>query len=174
MEYPGYGVYEHSKNDARMLEDSVIVFDFLVETLGFRPENIFVFGRSIGTGPATFLASQRQNCKMLILFSPFTNLKAIVKDYVSILSVFVRDRFPNIEHIKKIRAPLFILHGKEDKIIKVEHSVALHKAAKTKYKHLVVRDEMTHNQYRLYDDLIIPLCQFLKVIQLNKHYEVGT
>lgn len=157
-----------------MLEDSVIVFDFLVETLNFLPENIFIFGRSIGTGPATFLASQRKKCKMLILFSPFTNLKAIVKDYVSILSVFVRDRFPNIEHIKKIKSPIFILHGKKDKIIKVEHSIQLHKEAQTKYKHLVIREDMTHNQYRLYDDLIIPLCQFLKVIQLNKNYQVSS
>jgi alpha-beta hydrolase superfamily lysophospholipase len=155
-----------------MLEDSLIVFDFLTESLKFLPENIFIFGRSIGTGPATYLASKRKKCKMLILFSPFTNLKAIVKDYVSILSVFVRDRFPNIEHIKNVEAPLFILHGKKDKIVKVEHSIELHKAATTKYKHLVTREEMTHNQYRLYDDLIIPLCQFLKIIQLNKNYEV--
>jgi esterase/lipase len=156
-----------------MLEDSLIVFDFLTETLKFLPENIFIFGRSIGTGPATYLASQRKNCKMLILFSPFTNLKAIVKDYVSILSVFVRDRFPNIENIKGVEAPLFILHGKKDKIVKVEHSVQLHKTATTKYKHLVIREDMNHNQYRLYDDLIIPLCQFLKIIQLNKNYEVS-
>lgn len=157
-----------------MLEDSLIIFDFLTETLRFLPENIFIFGRSIGTGPATYLASKRQKCKMLILFSPFTNLKAIVKDYVSILSVFFRDRFPNIEHIKEVKSPIFILHGKKDKIVKVEHSEQLHKAAKTKYKHLVVREEMTHNQYKLYDDLIIPLCQFLKIIQLNKNYEVRT
>ena len=155
-----------------MLEDSLIVFDFLVETLNFLPENIFIFGRSIGTGPATFLASKRKKCKMLILFSPFTNLKAVVKDYVSFLSIFVRDRFPNIEYIKQVESPIFFLHGKKDKIVKVEHSEELHKQAKSKYKRLVIGDEMTHSLYKLYDDLIIPLCQFLKIIQLNKNYEV--
>lgn len=156
-----------------MLEDSLIVFDFLVETLKFLPENIFIFGRSIGTGPSTYLASKRKKCKMLILFSPFTNLKAIVKDYFSILSILVRDRFPNIEYIKEVEAPLFILHGKLDKIVKVEHSIELHKVAKSKYKKLMIRDEMNHNRYKLYDDLIIPLCQFLKIIQMNKNYEVN-
>lgn len=155
-----------------MLEDSVIMFDFMVEKLKIKPENIILFGRSIGSGPATYLASKRKNIKMLLLFSPFTNLKAIVKDYFSILSVFVKDRFPNIEYIKEVTAPLLIIHGQQDKIVKVDHSEKLMKAGGMKYKKLLIPPKMNHNNYRLYDDLIIPLCQFLKIIQVNKNYKL--
>ena len=155
-----------------MEQDSLIVFDFLVDSLGFKPEDIIIFGRSIGTGVATYLASQRKQCKLLLLFAPFTNLKAIAKDYVSIFSIFLKDRFPNILRIKDVEAPLLIVHGIKDKIIKVEHSEKLFQEATMKYKKLIKPVEMTHNNYLLYDDLIIPLCQFLKIIQLSKNYNV--
>jgi hypothetical protein len=34
----------------RVRDDAFTVFDFLVTTVGFKPENIIVMGRSIGTG----------------------------------------------------------------------------------------------------------------------------
>jgi dienelactone hydrolase len=50
MEYPGYSVYKGSSKMDRVRDDAFTVFDFLVTTVGFKPENIIVMGRSIGTG----------------------------------------------------------------------------------------------------------------------------
>jgi acetyl esterase/lipase len=52
VEYPGYSIYKAEKNAEIVLEDSVAVFDFLTENLRLDPENIIVFGRSIGSAPA--------------------------------------------------------------------------------------------------------------------------
>jgi hypothetical protein len=60
VEYPGYGIYKGKPNAKQILEDSLIVYDFLANEMGFEKEQIFVFGRSIGTGPATYLAAHRQ------------------------------------------------------------------------------------------------------------------
>ena len=146
------------------------MFDFLVEKLGFDPRNIIVFGRSIGTGPATYLASQRPNCKLLLLFSPFMSLRSAVKDMASVFSIFVRERFPNLARIEDVKCPLLIIHGEKDKVISVKHSQELFKKAQSKYKKLKTPENMDHNKYRLYDDLIIPAVQFLKVIKLNQIY----
>jgi len=57
----------------------LIVFDFLRNKVGFKAKNIFIFGRSIGTGPATYLAGKR-NPGLLILLSPFTSIKKVAKE----------------------------------------------------------------------------------------------
>jgi dienelactone hydrolase len=60
IEYPGYGLYKTSQPDAdQLLEDSKIVFDYLTTICGVNPSDIVLFGRSIGGGPATYLASEK-------------------------------------------------------------------------------------------------------------------
>lgn len=165
MEYPGYGVYNCPKNELTILKDSLILFDFIIDTLKFAPENVIVFGRSIGTGPATYLASQRKNIKMLLLFSPFTRLKEIVKDYFSILSIFFKDRFPNVDYMEMVMCPLLVIHGKQDKIIKCDHSYKLLDVCRSIIKKGHFPEMMGHNDFRLYDDLIIPFVQFLRLVE---------
>lgn len=45
------------------------------------PDKIIVLGRSIGTGPATYLASAKK-IACLALVSPFTSLRDLIKDKV--------------------------------------------------------------------------------------------
>lgn len=42
--------------------------------IGIKPKNIIIMGRSIGTGPATYLASKRE-VGLLVLISPFSSIK---------------------------------------------------------------------------------------------------
>lgn len=93
-----------------MFEDAVAVYDWAIKELWFQLENVFIFGRSIGSGPATYLASQRET-KILILFSPYTSIREVATDHVSILGYLVKNRFNNHEHIKKVKKPIFIIHG---------------------------------------------------------------
>jgi len=44
-------------NEQNILRDSVYIFDYVNKVLGVNKKNILAFGRSIGTGPATHLAS---------------------------------------------------------------------------------------------------------------------
>lgn len=63
------------------MDDSERVYDFLSYTLGFEEKDIFLFGRSIGSGPATHLASKKKP-GTLILMCPYTSIRSIVKDLV--------------------------------------------------------------------------------------------
>lgn len=111
VEYPGYGVYKNkSPNAETICADSLIVYRFITNILNFSPENIILVGRSIGSGPAVYLASERQ-IKMLILISPYTSIKSVARDHHSFLGLFLKDRFNNLERIKKVKNPVFILHG---------------------------------------------------------------
>ncbi len=60
IEYPGYGIYNSSNPNAdRIKQDALIVFDYLTSVCGVKSNDIIVFGRSIGTGPASYLCSMR-------------------------------------------------------------------------------------------------------------------
>jgi esterase/lipase len=49
-------------------------YDFLVKDKSVKPENIIVCGRSLGSGPACFLASKR-DIKYLALMSPYRSIR---------------------------------------------------------------------------------------------------
>jgi fermentation-respiration switch protein FrsA (DUF1100 family) len=167
VEYPGYGAYEGEANSKVILEDAEIVFDFLTHEVGINPENIFVFGRSIGSGPATHLAANR-NPGMLILMSPYTSIRAVVKDIAgSWASYCVAERFKNLEEIEKAECPCFFIHGKQDKLIPHEHTQKLFERCKA-VAGLNMSETMTHNDFSLSGDIVRPLKKFFKQIELKQ------
>ena len=57
------------------------MYNYLTKRIGYEEKNIIIFGRSIGSGPATYLSSNHHpGC--LVLMSPFTSLKDAVRDFV--------------------------------------------------------------------------------------------
>jgi len=92
VEYPGYSVYNDSKSAEKILEDSKYIMDFLQYNLKISSKLIFLFGRSIGSGPATYLSSIR-DIGGLILMSAYTSIKGVARNLVgSFLAVFVSER----------------------------------------------------------------------------------
>lgn len=60
----------------------------MTKKIGYEQNSIMIFGRSIGSGPATYLASKHKpGC--LVLMSPFTSLKDAVRDYVRFVGTWV-------------------------------------------------------------------------------------
>lgn len=79
-------------------------------------------GRSIGTGPATWLAANK-TIGALVLVSGFTSLRGVVKHVVgSFAQHLIKERFVNVENISRVICPTFILHGKMDALIPYSHS----------------------------------------------------
>ena len=67
------------------------MFDFLTHKLEIEPNHIYVFGRSIGSAPSSYLASKREFAG-LILMSPFTSIQKVAKNLVGVLSFIVAER----------------------------------------------------------------------------------
>jgi hypothetical protein len=79
VEYPGYGIYDGQPDAHRIQKDSELVYNYLTLVQGIPESNIILFGRSIGTGPATYLASRKHPCALLLM-SPFTSIRDIVRE----------------------------------------------------------------------------------------------
>ena len=120
-------MYTGFPNDTSIMRDSEAVYEYLTTRLRVKPRNIIVFGRSIGSGPATYLASKRE-VGALVLMSAFTSIRAVVKDFVGKFAQYViMERFNNLETIANVKCPTFLVHGQKDNLIPYNHSEELHR-----------------------------------------------
>ena len=125
VEYPGYGIFaEEGGCDAeRITQDCDIVYRFVLQEIdGILEKDILLFGRSMGSGPASYLASTYRP-GALILMSPYTSIKNVVKSKVGwLLSTMVAEHFDNLKMMPKVVCPTFIVHGQRDALIPYDHA----------------------------------------------------
>ena len=89
-----------------------------------------MIGRSIGTGPASHLASVR-TIAALILASPYLSIRDIAKSKIgSWAKYLIKEKFRNCDKIPKVECPILFIHGMIDNLIPYTHSVELRKLAK--------------------------------------------
>ena len=72
VEYPGYSIYfEQSPEPKQIFLDSINVYNWIKNKFKICDQQIFVYGRSLGTSPAIYLSS-KMNPRALFLISAFT------------------------------------------------------------------------------------------------------
>eukprot|EP01017_Pseudomicrothorax_dubius_P026463 TRINITY_DN2953_c0_g1_i3.p1 TRINITY_DN2953_c0_g1~~TRINITY_DN2953_c0_g1_i3.p1 ORF type:complete len:390 (+),score=31.41 TRINITY_DN2953_c0_g1_i3:174-1343(+) len=125
VEYPGYGIYRGSCTAAKLLSDADNVWKFVTGPMKTRPEDVILLGRSIGSGPATYLAS-RNPAAALILVSAFTSVRSVAKNlFGSLAQIFVKERFDNLKMMQNVRSPVLLVHGSNDTLVPPSHATAL-------------------------------------------------
>jgi pimeloyl-ACP methyl ester carboxylesterase len=135
VDYPGYGLSDGSPDEEGCYRNVHRLYDWLIETRGFKPEDIIVDGFSIGTGPATELAATRP-CGGLILEAPFLSAPRVVTR-VRILPV---DPFPNLKRIGAVKCRVLMIHGTGDRVIPYSQGQALFKLANEPKRFVTVED----------------------------------
>ena len=140
--------------------------EYLTKSVGVRQEDIILFGRSMGTGPATHLSAE-YNAYSLLLMSPYTSIKDVSRSlfgrFSFMITPLVYERFRNIDTIKNSRCPVFFLHGMKDKLIPHSHSLELNNHCPS-VSFMQLPKDMDHNVFDFDEDLIKPFKQFLKKI----------
>lgn len=111
-DYPGYGISEGSPDEKGCFEAGQTAWEHLTGKLAIKPEQIILYGQSVGSGPACWLAAQHP-CAGLILVSPLTSaFRSVTR-----IPIFPGDQHENIHLIGKIHTPLLIIHGDQDRVI---------------------------------------------------------
>jgi len=159
-EFPGYGIYKGYPTEEQIYADSLSVYDYMTEKAKIPPNNIIVFGRSLGTAAATFLAGQRK-LTACVLISPPMSIRAVVKDMLGrFVSYAVKDRFKCFELIEKVECPILIIHGQSDSLIKYYHATELYNRSKAPCE-LILPENMDHNEFDFYHEFSEPLLDFI-------------
>jgi pimeloyl-ACP methyl ester carboxylesterase len=127
VSYRGYGASEGSPSEASITADALRWYDHAAKHLPAR--EIVAFGRSLGSGAAVFLASERKLASV-ILVAPFDSLLEVAKRHYPFLPVgwMLRHRFDSAARAPRIDAPLLCLVAQRDAIVPVVHSRRLYDA----------------------------------------------
>jgi pimeloyl-ACP methyl ester carboxylesterase len=124
VDYRGFGKSTGRRDEQAMLGDMQYVYDRLRER---HPENhLIVYGRSMGSGFATKLASDNHP-RYLILDAPYYNFSRVVERLVPVmpLRLMLRFKLRSDRWIRHVRCPIYIIHGTHDRLIPIGHSVKL-------------------------------------------------
>lgn len=119
-EYRGYGGNPGSPDEAGLYRDGEAAMRWL-EQAGVKARDVVIIGNSIGSGPATEMAL-RHDVAALILVSGFSDLPSVVKSQVSLIPRWlVRDRFDNSAKLAGVKAPVYLMHGDADTLVKPDN-----------------------------------------------------
>lgn len=130
FDYRGFGQSSGEPGEAGSYLDAEAAWDFLIRK-SFSPKQIIIFGRSLGGGIASELAT-RKPAAAVILESTFTSIADRGAEIYPWLPIrfLVRTQYDSLEKVPRITAPLLILHSQEDEIIPFHHGESLYRAAR--------------------------------------------
>lgn len=124
VDYRGFGKSTGKRTEDGIKKDLQQVYDIVKSQV--REKYIVLYGRSLGSGFATKLASMN-NPRMLILEAPYYSMQSITKRYLPIMPMSILLRFPikTYKWIKYVKCPIHIIHGTEDSLIPMKSSIKL-------------------------------------------------
>ena len=161
-EYTGFGESNgRIPSDQSLYDDIETVYLYLTENLGIEPEQIVLYGRSIGSGPSCFLA-EKYSLGGVILHSAIASALRVVFNLRFTLPF---DKFPNIDRVRNIDCPVYVIHGRRDEIVPFRHGEALFAKSKEKYPPYWVDGAGHNNVEKFAPDYLIRIRQFLLHIE---------
>jgi abhydrolase domain-containing protein 17 len=140
-DYRGYGTSDGHPSESNAYQDADAAYTYLTQQLKIPPQQIIVYGRSVGGGSAIELAT-RHPIAGLILESTFTSTFRVVVPF----PLLPFDKFSNLDKLPKVRCPILVMHGQADQTIPIQHSQALYAAARGPKMSLWVADA-GHNDF---------------------------
>ena len=126
VDYRGFGKSTGKRSEKEMLDDMQFVYNVLAKQ--YHEHHIIVYGRSLGSGFATKVASENKP-RYLILDSPYYNFRSVVERFLPILPVryVLRYHLRTDKWIGQVNCHTYIIHGTKDRLIPIRHSEALQK-----------------------------------------------
>ncbi len=140
-DYPGYGVSDGTPNERAIYEANAAALHYLRDTLRVPTARVILFGRSLGGGPATDLAT-REPVAGLVLQSTFMSVFRVVTTW----RLLPFDQFENLRKLPRVSCPVLVMHGTADEVIAFKHGEKLFAAAREPKRALWIEGAL-HNDF---------------------------
>jgi pimeloyl-ACP methyl ester carboxylesterase len=126
VDYRGFGKSTGRRSEKEMLNDMQFIYNRLKET--YSEDHLIVYGRSMGSGFASKLASDNVP-RYLILDAPYFNFLRVIERFLPILPVRIvlRYHLRTDLWIRSVKCHTYIIHGTRDWLIPIRHSESLQK-----------------------------------------------
>ena len=159
VDYRGYGRSTGTPSEEGTYRDAEAAWDYLRHARLAQPGDLVVAGESLGGAVATWLAAEKsltpaplpsgegrleipfprmgeghgmgEGPRAVVLLSTFTSVNDLGAQVYWFLPVRLLSRigYDNLENLKRIRAPVFIAHSRDDDIVPFAHGRRLFEAA---------------------------------------------
>jgi len=156
-DYSGYGVSGGKPSEKNLYADIEAAWHALRTRLGISPENIILYGQSIGTVPTVDLAS-RYEVGAVILHSPLMSGMRVA--FPQTKRTWFFDAFPSIDKVARVSSPVLVIHGTEDEVIDFSHGLAIYERCPRAVEPLWV-EGAGHNDVELYNQYLERLKTFV-------------
>ena len=148
FDYRGYGKSDGSPSEDNVYTDAEACYNWLVENRGLKPEQIILFGRSLGGAVAIELA-RRVKCGGLVVESSFTSAAEMGKRMFPLFPIkyLLRYKFDSIRKIGFLTCPVLVTHSPDDELIPFEMGQQLFTAANETKRFVTLRGGHNEREY---------------------------
>lgn len=167
IDYRGYGASSGSPSEKGLYMDAVAAYEYLVDEKEISPDRLMIFGRSLGGGVASYLASVKLPAAGMILESVFISMPELGREIYPFIPVrlIARERFSVLENINNSEIPLLVVHSPDDEIIPFSHGKKIYENSSSEIKEfLKIRGSHNEGFFRSMDIYMKGLDNFLNTI----------
>ncbi|WP_168565399.1 alpha/beta hydrolase [Crateriforma spongiae] len=145
-EYRGYNEDGHRPSERKLVDDSLAAVDAMCDEFNIAPDDIIVYGSSLGGGCAAAVAQHRPVAGV-ILERSFDRLVDVAAGMYPFLPVrwLMKTRFDSVERLKDFDGPILQLHGDNDGIVPIKHARNLESELTTTRRHFIEIKDWDHN-----------------------------
>ncbi|MBF0198140.1 MAG: alpha/beta hydrolase [Planctomycetes bacterium] len=127
LNYRAFGGSSGSPSESGNFSDALALY----ELVSGRHASIDVLGRSLGSGVAVFLASERE-VRHLALVTPYDSIESVAQGRYFMFPIFLmlKDKYKSIDRVPHLKQKTLILRAETDQVVPAVHTDNLLKAFK--------------------------------------------
>ncbi|MBC6423102.1 MAG: alpha/beta hydrolase [Hormoscilla sp. SP12CHS1] len=155
IDYRGFGLSEGDFPDEfQVYRDAEVAWHYLTQKRGIPPQQIFIYGHSLGGAIAIYLAVRHPEAGALIAHNSFTNLRDMTKRFgifwLFPVDLLLRQKFDSIGKISGLKMPVLFIHGTRDPQIPARMSESLLATAPAPKRLLLIPEGHDNNMDKEY------------------------
>lgn len=150
MDYRTYGKSTGTLSEKALYNDAQYCYNYLKEQ--YNENEISLYGRSLGTGIATYLAS-KNNPKQLILETPYYSMVDVGESRFPIFPIkkLLKYKFPTNKFIKEVTCPITMFHGTDDAVVPYKSAEKLFKVSPKTLTTFITIEGGAHGNLKEFD-----------------------
>jgi uncharacterized protein len=151
FDYRGYGrSLDEFPTEASVYKDVETVLTYLTQERKIAPEQIFLYGHSLGGAIAMEMALRHPEIAGLAVEGTFTSMQAMVGHLYRQFGIFpvnflLHQRFDSLNKVPSLQMPVLFLHGTRDGLVPAQMSQTLFEAGLEPKRLLLIPDAGHHN-----------------------------
>lgn len=152
IDYRGYGQsYGNFPSEPQLYQDSQAAWNYLTQVRRIPPQQILIYGQSLGGAIALNLAIEQPKAGALVMQSTFTSMSETVKRldrfpfWLFPIDLMLTERFNSIDKVRSLQIPVLFIHGSADSLVPADMSQRLYQASdRVKRKQILLIPKAGH------------------------------